>query len=134
MRRDMIARYNVEIVARVMELVDVADSKSAAARRAGSSPASGTKIKAKKHQLRSVLFSFPLYCFAGFSAARKFPLPKVLPGAVDQWAPCYCASAAARPFFVLLVDAFDGAVATIASIAALILSTSAAGTARLHAR
>ena len=48
MRSDLIALYNVKIVARVMELVDVADSKSAAARRAGSSPASGTRIVVEK--------------------------------------------------------------------------------------
>jgi hypothetical protein len=61
-------------VARVMELVDVADSKSAAARRAGSSPASGTTISIKSTDL-SVLFSFQSRALT--QQARQFLLEMV---------------------------------------------------------
>lgn len=71
---------DVVSVARVMELVDVADSKSAAARRAGSSPASGTRIKIEKAP-ETVLFLFPPFYPVLLSCPALLPplLPSCLP-------------------------------------------------------
>lgn len=69
---------DVVSVARVMELVDVADSKSAAARRAGSSPASGTRIKIEKAP-ETVLFLFSPSCPTVLSFCLLSSCPVLLP-------------------------------------------------------
>src|SRR3990167_6233722 len=50
----------------VMELVDVPDSKSGAARRGGSSPPPGTTKARKQGFLPSSLFCFPFLAFVSF--------------------------------------------------------------------